>query len=117
MSVLGAVITIPVVFLTVQSSLATADSSLEDAARSSGAGPARVIALVSLPMLRPAILNCTLLIVALCLEILGIPLFLGAPSNIDFYARYLYRSWRSGATPGPAFVTAAPVLLLLVVSA
>ncbi len=88
MSVLGAVITIPVVFLTVQSSLATADSSLEDAARSSGAGPARVIALVTLPMLRPAILNCTLLIFALCLEILGIPLFLGAPSNIDFYASY-----------------------------
>jgi iron(III) transport system permease protein len=48
-----------------------------------------VIARVTLPMLRPAILNCTLLIFALCLEILGIPLFLGAPTNIDFYASYL----------------------------
>jgi iron(III) transport system permease protein len=105
------------VFLTVQSSLAAADSSLEDAARSSGAGPARVIALVMLPMLRPAILNCTLLIFALCLEILGIPLFLGAPSNIDFYASYLYRSWSSGATPDPSFVSAGAVLLLAVVSA
>lgn len=99
MSLLGAVITIPVVYLTVQSSLAGTDSSLEDAARSAGAGPLRVIGRVTLPMLRPAILNSTLLIFALCLEILGIPLFLGAPSNIDFYASYLYRAWTNGVTP------------------
>jgi len=116
MAVLGAVITIPVVFLTVQSALAGTDSSLEDAARSSGAGPGRVITRVTLPMLRPAILNCTLLIFALCLEILGIPLFLGTPSNIDFYASYLYRSWTSSVTPDPPFVSAGAVLLLVVVS-
>jgi iron(III) transport system permease protein len=116
MSVLGAVVTIPIAYLTVQSALAGTDSSLEDAARSAGAGPARVIARVTLPMLRPAILNCTLLIFALCLEILGIPLFLGAPTNIDFYASYLYRSWSSGVTPNPSFVSAGAVVLLVVVS-
>jgi iron(III) transport system permease protein len=116
MSLLGAVITIPVVYLVVQAALAGTDSSLEDAARSAGAGPWRVITRVTLPMLRPAILNCTLLIFALCLEILGIPLFLGTPSNIDFYASYLYRSWSSGANPDPAFVSAGAVLLLVVVS-
>jgi iron(III) transport system permease protein len=117
MSVLGAVVTIPISYLTVQSALAGTDSSLEDAARSAGAGPVRVIARVTLPMLRPAILNCTMLIFALCLEILGIPLFLGAPANIDFYASYLYRSWSSGVNPSPAFVSAGAVLLLVVVSA
>jgi len=116
MSLLGAVITIPVVYLTVQAALAGTDSSLEDAARSAGAGPWRVITRVTLPMLRPAIVNCTVLIFALCLEILGIPLFIGAPSNIDFYASYLYRSWSSGANPDPAFVSAGAVLLLVVVS-
>jgi iron(III) transport system permease protein len=116
MSLLGGVITIPIVYLTVQSSLAGSDSSLEDAARSAGAGPMRVISRVTLPMLRPAILNCTVLIFALCLEILGIPLFLGAPSNIDFYASYLYRSWSNGVTPDPSFVSAGAVLLLVVVS-
>ena len=116
MSVLGAVVAIPIAYLTVQSSLAGADSSLEDAARSAGARPWRVVARVTLPMLRPAILNCTLLIFALCLEILGIPLFLGAPSNIDFYASYLYKSWNSGVTPDPPFVSAGAVLLLVVVS-
>jgi iron(III) transport system permease protein len=116
MSLLGAVITIPVVYLTVQAALAGTDSSLEDAARSAGARPWRVITRVTLPMLRPALVNCTVLIFALCLEILGIPLFLGAPSNIDFYASYLYRSWSSGANPDPAFVSAGAVLLLVVVS-
>ena len=116
MSLLGAVITIPVVYLTVQAALAGTDSSLEDAARSAGARPWQVITRVTLPMLRPAVVNCTVLIFALCLEILGIPLFLGAPSNIDFYASYLYRSWSSGANPDPAFVSAGAVLLLVVVS-
>jgi iron(III) transport system permease protein len=116
MSLLGGVIAIPIVYLTVQASLAGTDSSLEDAARSAGAGPRRVITRVTLPMLRPAILNCTLLIFALSLEILGIPLFLGAPSNIDFYASYLYRSWSGGVNPDPAFVSAGAVLLLAVVS-
>jgi iron(III) transport system permease protein len=100
----------------VQSSLAGTDSSLEDAARSAGAGPMRVIARVTLPMLRPAILNCTLLIFALCLEILGIPLFIGAPSNIDFYASYLYKAWNNSLTPDPPFVSAGAVVLLVVVS-
>jgi iron(III) transport system permease protein len=116
MALLGGVITIPIVYLTVQASLAGTDSSLEDAARSAGARPVRVISRVTLPMLRPAILNCTLLIFALSLEILGIPLFLGAPSNIDFYASYLYRSWSSGVNPDPSFVSAGAVLLLIVVS-
>jgi iron(III) transport system permease protein len=116
MSVLGAVVTLPIAYLTVRSALAGTDSSLEDAARSAGAGPLRVIARITVPMLRPAILNCTVLIFALCLEILGIPLFLGAPSNIDFYASYLYKSWNSSLTPDPPFVSAGAVLLLVVVS-
>src|SRR5260370_2533957 len=116
MSLLGAVITIPILYLTVQAALAGTDSSLADAARSAGAEPWRGVTRVTLPPRRPAILNCTLLIFALCLEILGIPLFLGTPSNIDFYASYLYRSWRSGVNPGPAFVSAGAVLLLAGVS-
>ncbi len=116
MSALGAVITLPIAYLTAASALSGTDSSLEDAARSAGAGPMRVIARVTLPMLRPAVLNCTVLIFALSLEILGIPLFLGAPSNIDFYASYLYKSWNNSLTPDPPFVSAGAMLLLVVVS-
>jgi iron(III) transport system permease protein len=116
MSVLGAVVIIPIVYLTVRASLAGTDSSLEDAARSAGARPLRVITQVTLPMLRPAILNSALLVFALCLEILGLPLFLGGPSNIDFYASYLYRSWSSSGNPDPPFVSAGAVLLLVVIA-
>jgi iron(III) transport system permease protein len=116
MSLLGAVVTLPVAYLTVRAALSGADSTLEDAARSAGAGPWSVIARVTLPMLRPAVLNCTVLIFALCLEILGIPLFLGAPSNIDFYASYLYKAWNNSLTPDPPFISAGAVVLLVVVS-
>jgi iron(III) transport system permease protein len=116
MSLFGAVATLPIAYLTVRAALSGTDSSLEDAARSAGAGPLRVIGRITLPMLRPAILNCTVLIFSLCLEILGIPLFLGGPSNIDFYASYLYRSWSESATPDPPFVSAGAVLLLVAVS-
>jgi iron(III) transport system permease protein len=116
MAVLGAVVTLPVAYLTVQSSLAGTDSVLEDAARSAGAGPFRAIARVTVPMLRPAVLNSAVLIFALSLEILGIPLFVGAPSNIDFYASYLYNTWNNSPTPDPPVVSAGAVLLLVAVS-
>jgi iron(III) transport system permease protein len=116
MSVLGAVVTLPIAYLTVRSALSGTDSSLEDAARSAGAGPMRVIARITLPTLRPAVLDCTVLIFALCLEILGLPLFIGAPANIDFYASYLYKSWHSSLTPDPPFVSAGGMVLLVVVS-
>jgi iron(III) transport system permease protein len=116
MAVLGAAVTIPIAFLTCQSALAGTDTALEDAARSAGAGPLQVIARVTLPMLRPAILNCAVLIFALALEVLGIALFLGPPAHIDLYASYLYRSWSDSLVPDPGFVSAGAVLLLVVVS-
>jgi iron(III) transport system permease protein len=116
MTVLGAVVTLPVSFLTVRAALAGADGAHEDAARSAGAGPLRVLAAITLPMLRPAMVNCAILVFALCLEILGIPLFLGAPSNTDFYASYLYKTWTSSLVPDPPSVSAGAVVLLAVVS-
>lgn len=116
MAVLGASVTVPIVFLTCQAALAETDTALEDAARSAGARPFQVITRVTLPMLRPAILNSALLIFALSLEVLGIPLFLGAQSNINFIASYLYQSWSSSVVPDPPFVSAGAVLLLIVVS-
>ncbi|MCW2889835.1 MAG: rane protein [Streptosporangiaceae bacterium] len=116
MALLGAAVTIPIAFLTCQAALAGTDSSLEDAARSAGASPVQVIRHITLPLLRPALLNCTVLIFALSLEVLGIPLFLGPPAHIEFYASYLYSAWSGSITPDPSYVSAGAVLLLLVVS-
>ena len=117
MAVLAAAVALPIAFLTCQSALAGTDSSLEDAARSAGASPPQVIRRVTLPILRPAILNSAVLIFALALEVLGLPLILGPPANIDFYASYLYKSWTNNILPDPPFVSAGAVLLLAVVSA
>jgi iron(III) transport system permease protein len=116
MAVLAAAVTLPISFLTCQSALAGTDSSLEDAARSAGAGPLQVIRRVTLPILRPAILNSTVLTFALALEVLGLPLILGPPAHIDFYSSYLYKSWSNSLTPDPPHVSAGAVLLLVVVS-
>ncbi len=116
MALLGAAVTTPIAYLTCRAALEGKDTALEDAARSLGAGPLSVITRVTIPMLRPAILNCGVLIFALGLEVLGIPLLLGAPSNIDMYASYLFKAWSKGPTPNPPMVSAGSVVLLLVVT-
>ena len=116
MSMLGAVVALPVAFLTCRAALAGSDGTLEQAALSAGARPATVLRRITLPLLRPAILNSGILIFALLLETLGIPLFLGTPANLNFYASYLYKGWVNGATPDPPFVSAGAVLLLATVT-
>jgi iron(III) transport system permease protein len=116
MAVLGAVVATPIAYLTCRAALEGKDTALEDAARSLGAGPMTVLLRITVPMLRPAILNCAVLIFALGLEVLGIPLLIGGPSNIDMYGSYLYKAWINGFTPDPPYVSAAALVLLLAVT-
>jgi iron(III) transport system permease protein len=112
MSVIEATRLLPVAYMTCESALARADSSLEDAARSAGAAPVRVLRNVTIPMLRPALLNSGTLIFTLSIASLGIPLLLGTPRNIQFVSTYLYLQWTNGATPDSPVVSAGAVLLL-----
>ncbi len=105
---------LPVAFITCQAALTRADSSLEDAARSAGARPLKVLRSVTIPMLRPALLNSATLIFTLAIASLGIPLLLGTPRNIRFVSSYLYLTWTNAAAPDPASVSAGAVLLLVV---
>ena len=114
MSLIEAARLLPIAFLTCEAALARADSSLEDAARSAGAGPLRVLRSVTVPMLRPALLNSGTLIFTLAIASLGIPLLLGAQRGINTISTYLYLSWTNGVSPDPPLVTAGAVLLLLV---
>jgi iron(III) transport system permease protein len=114
MAVLGTAIAVPVVFLICQAALAGADSSLEDVARSVGASPLLVLARVTVPMLRPALLNSGLLVFTLAIETLGIPLLLGSANGNDFVASYLYNTWSNAITPDPPIVSAGATVLLVV---
>jgi iron(III) transport system permease protein len=114
MGVMGGSVAMPVAFITVRAALRGADASLEEAARSTGASTPLILRRITIPMLRPAILNVALLIFTISLEQLGIPLFLGAQHDVNFVASYLYDTWSSSDVPDPASVSAGAVLLLLV---
>lgn len=109
-------VTAPIVFFFVRGVLVNIDSALEDAARSSGATPFRTLLSVTVPMLRPAILNSGLLVFALALEVLGLALILGSPSDIDLIGSYLYAQWFKKMPADQGLVSAGAVCLLLVVS-
>ena len=104
----------PIAFLTCQAALVRADSSLEDAARSAGASPLRVLRSITIPMLRPALLNSATLIFTLSIAVLGLPLLLGVPNNIQFVSSYLYTVWTNASSPDPGSVSAGAMMLLLV---
>lgn len=108
---------IPIAFLTCQASLARSDSSLEDAARSAGASPLKALRSVTIPMLRPALLNSATLIFTLAIAALGIPLLLGTPNNINFVSSYLYNLWTNASQPDPGSVSAGAIMLLVVATA
>jgi iron(III) transport system permease protein len=112
MAVLGTAVAVPVVFLICQAALAGTDSALEDSARSVGASPLRVLGRITVPMLRPALLNSGLLVFTLSLESLGIPLILGSPEGHDLLASYLYNTWSNGFTPDPPVVSAGATVML-----
>jgi iron(III) transport system permease protein len=114
MSVIEAARLLPIAYLTCEAALARADSSLEDAARSAGASPLKVLRSVTVPMLRPALLNSGTLIFTLAIASLGIPLLLGTPRNIKFVSSYLYLLWTNASAPDPASVSAGAMLLLVV---
>jgi iron(III) transport system permease protein len=117
MAVIEAARLLPVAYMTCEAALARADSSLEDAARSAGARPMRVLRSITVPMLRPALLNSATLIFTLAVASLGIPLLLGTARNIKFVSSYLYLQWTNASQPDPASVSAGAMMLLLVATA
>jgi iron(III) transport system permease protein len=112
MAVLGTAVAVPVVFLVCRAALAGIDPALENSARSVGASPLRALGRVTVPMLRPALLNSGLLVFTLSIESLGIPLVLGSPQGHDLIASYLYNTWSSAITPDPPVVSAGATVLL-----
>ena len=117
MAVVEATRLLPIAYLTCQAALSRADSSLEDAARSAGARPVRVLSSITIPMLRPALLNAATLIFTLSIAALGIPLLLGTSNNIVFVSSYLYNTWTNASTPDPGSVSAGAVMMLAVATA
>jgi len=116
MAMVASVAMMPIAYLYCSSSAAVADPALEDAARSIGAGPLRILLSVTLPLMRPPILYSAVLIFTIALEVLSIPMILGGPVGINFFSSYLYNQWLGGARPDYGLVGAAAVVLLAIVT-
>ncbi|GGD23924.1 ABC transporter permease [Aureimonas glaciei] len=106
----------PLAYLMCLGAVTKADASLEDAARSAGAGPFRALWSVTVPMMRPAIIYSAVLNFVIGIEMLAIPLLFGAPSGINTITTFLYdRGINAAVQPDYGIVGAASLVLLLVV--
>ena len=77
-------------FLLVVSALRTMDGSLEEAARTSGAGPVRTALTVTLPMIAPVILGAGMLSFIRAMDSFEVPVLLGLPARIFVFSNKIY---------------------------
>jgi iron(III) transport system permease protein len=117
MAMIAGISQAPLAFLYCQASTALSDPSLEQAARTCGAGPIRTLWSVTLPLLMPAILSSGILTVTAALEMLAIPLIFGQPAGINLFTTFLYEQGIATPRPDYGLVGTAATFLLVIVAA
>lgn len=110
--VIAGLVHVPHVYLYVSTALRGVGSDLEEAARVTGAGPWRVARDVSIPMVLPSVLFCTVLMLFLGIELFGLPLVLGEPQGLSVLSTYLFKLTNLFGTP--AYHLLAAVALIIV---
>ncbi|MET9718115.1 iron ABC transporter permease [Streptomyces rochei] len=113
MAFVEAVAQVPIAYLFCANALAASDTSLENAARSVGAGPLRILRSVVVPMLRPPMLYAGLLIFGTSIETLSIPLILGEPAGVTLFSNFLYEQGIDSINPDYGLLGAASTFMLL----
>ena len=101
------------VLLAVLTSLDRMDSSLEEAARLSGASPYRVFKDITLPLIRPAITSGSVLVALAAAASFGVPALIGNPAKIYLVTTQIYTFQKMGSMKGIYQAGALSVLLLL----
>lgn len=109
----------PLAYLVIALALRRVPAELEDAARISGAAPARVLRDVTVPLMRPGIAAAFLLTAVANMSDFGIPALLGLPERYTTLTTLAYRYLASGSVPNPLPVVSAlgTVLLLAALGA
>src|SRR5690625_5992380 len=87
-------------------------SDVEEAARTTGANPLRVMMSISLPMVRPAILYAAVLLFFLGLEVFGLVLVLGDPEGNLVLSTYLYKLTNTLGIPSYHLMAAVAMVLI-----
>lgn len=112
------VISVPLVIISVTNSLQGIDSRLELAAASLGAGPARTLRHVTLPLALPGLLTGAVLSFAVSLDEVVLNIFLAGPGQRTL-ARQMFSTLRESISPAIAaaaflFIAGTVLLTLLV---
>ncbi|HEX4225453.1 MAG TPA: iron ABC transporter permease [Pseudonocardiaceae bacterium] len=85
----------PVAYLMGVSAFTSMDSSLEEAALSSGARPLRVLRTITLRLIRPAILSAGLLMFVQTISTFEVPQLLGVPNHVFVFVSRMYEAIQS----------------------
>lgn len=99
------------VLLTSLTILDRMDSSLEEAARLSGANGPRVFFDIALPLLKPAIINGFILSCLATAASFGVPALIGGPARIYLMTTQIYTYQRMGTADGMQMSIAVSALL------
>ena len=99
------------VLLTALTVLDQMDSSLEEAARLSGANGLRVFIDIALPLLKPAIISGFLLSFLATAASFGVPALIGGPARIYLMTTQIYTYQRMGTATGLQMSIAVSVIL------
>ncbi|MFL5412115.1 MAG: ABC transporter permease [Myxococcales bacterium] len=105
---------IPHVYLYVSATLRSVASDLEEAASIAGAGPLRIAASISLPMVWPAIVSSGVLVFFLGFEMFGLPLILGDPEGILVLSTYLYKLTNRLGVPSYQLMAVVAVVIMAI---
>jgi iron(III) transport system permease protein len=100
----------PFVFITVAGALQRMDASLEEAARTAGAGTGRIMRDITLPLVRPAILGGALLAFVSSIDNFGIPAVLGLRVQFQVLTTRIYEAL---TIPDLPLATAMSMLLVV----
>jgi iron(III) transport system permease protein len=101
------------ILLTVHASLERMDSSFEEAARLSGAGPLKIFTDITFPLIRPAIISGGLLVFLATAASFGVPALIGSPARIYLLTTQIYTFQKLGSMSGIYKAGALSLLLLL----
>ncbi len=101
----------PLVMLQTYAALMGLDPSLEEAARTSGASPWRVVIDVTLPLVSPAIASGALLTFLIGMASFGVPYLVGHPGRVEVLTTAIYNAIDVGTEEHLARAVALAVLL------
>jgi iron(III) transport system permease protein len=107
---------VPVAFLMGVAAFSTMDSSLEEAALSSGIPPLRVVRTITFRLVRPAIVSALLLVFIQTISNFEVPQLLGVPGHIFVFVSKIYNALNAFPTDyGTVGVIGVMVLVIATV--